>query len=206
MCCRNDGLTCSISWLEKLGNEEMSHALDINNQLRKCWPRCRRQTLTPTFTVSKFPLKASFTYHRDFCLTLFKVARICSNPIRANVFEAASEHSGTTCQEILNANNSLKLCTDNVMPNVSAYNSNPKLTEFLYKYANNNFLALRVFIRDPYYTSIKTDEQMSLLSFLGNAGGLVGLYCGLSVVSIFEMCYHSIIFLTDTYLRKYFSK
>ncbi len=194
---RYDGLACSVSWLAKIGSEEMSHALDTNNQVRKCLPRCRRQTLTSTFTVSKFPLKASFPHHPDFCLTLFKVARICNNPTRAKVFEAAPDHNGTTCQEILNTNNSLNLCTDNGMPNVSKILSNQKMFNFLYKYAESNFLALRVLIKDPYYTRIKTDERISLISFLGNTGGLLGLCLGLSLVSIFEIFYHAINFWTQ---------
>ncbi len=194
---RNDGLACSISWLNKIGSDEMSKALNTDNELKPCLPRCNRQTLTPTFTVSKFPFKESFIYHPDFCLALFKVARICSNSIRAKVFEAAPNHNGTICKEILYANNSLKLCTDNGMPITSTINGYSAISNFLFYYAETNFLTLRVFIKDPYHTLIKCDEQMSLISFLGNTGGLLGLCLGLSLVSIFEIFYHAINFWTQ---------
>jgi hypothetical protein len=193
---RNVGLTCSKYWLEKLGNDELSQAFDTNNQLQKCLPRCERQSETTTFTFSKFPIKSAFPQHPDLCLTLNKVARICNNPIRAKVFEEDPDHNGTTCKEILNANNSLKLCNGNGFPNVSKINSNPKMTNFLFNYAENNFAALKVFIKDPYYTLIRCDEQMPLITFLGSTGGLLGLCLGFSLVSIFEIIYHAIIFFT----------
>jgi hypothetical protein len=191
---RNLGLTCSEFWLEKLGNDELSQAFDTNNQLQKCLPRCERQSETTTFTFSKFPIESAFPQHPDLCLTLYKVARICSNPSRAKVFEEAPDHKGTTCMEILNANNSLKLCTDNGVPIASTLTSNPKMTHFLYNYAQNNFAALKVFIKDPYYTLIRCDEQMPLITFLGSTGGLLGLCLGFSLVSIFEIFYHLISF------------
>ena len=203
---RNVGLTCSEAWLQKFGNDELSHALNTDNQLKKCLPRCERQTLTPTFTFSKFPLKAAFSQHQDFCLALNKVSRICSNPIRAKVFENAAEHNGTSCKDVLNANNTLKFCTDGGIPNATTIKMNPKMSDFLFKYAESNFADLRVYIKDPYYTSIKCDEQMSLISYLGNAGGLLGTSLGLSLVSIFEIFYHTITFFTENNSRKVFNK
>jgi hypothetical protein len=49
---------------------------------------------------------------------------------------------------------------------------------------------LYIFIKDPYYTLIKKDVSMTTISFIGNAGGLVGLCMGLSFVSNFEVFYH----------------
>ena len=76
------------------------------------------------------------------------------------------------------------------MPNTTVIQQHLKIVNFLFKYAKNNLAVLNVFINDPFYTLIKRDEQISLISFIGNAGGLVGLCMGLSVVSIFEILYH----------------
>ena len=57
-------------------------------------------------------------------------------------------------------------------------------------YAEENLAVLYIFIKDPYYTLIKKDVSMTTISFIGNAGGLVGLCMGLSFVSIFEVFYH----------------
>ena len=168
--------------------------MNINNQLLKCLPRCERQSETVTFSFSTFPVEATFSQHQDFCLTLNKVSRICSNSIRIKVFEAAPDQAGITCKELLNANNTLKLCTEDGEPNLPLIQNNTKIAKFLYKYAKNNFAVLHVFIKDPYYISIKTDEQMSLISFLGNAGGLLSLCLGISLISVFEIFYHLITF------------
>jgi hypothetical protein len=80
--------------------------------------------------------------------------------------------------------------------------SNSSISQFMYSYAKNNFAMLRVFIKDPYYTSIICDEQIPMISFLGNAGGLVGLCLGFSLVSIFEFFYHVINFCSAKMFQK----
>ena len=57
---------------------------------------------------------------------------------------------------------------------------------------------LRIFIKDPYYTSITKDEKIPFLTFIGNTGGLLGLSIGLSAVSIFEMFYHMIRYIFES--------
>jgi hypothetical protein len=48
--------------------------------------------------------------------------------------------------------------------------------------------------------SIQNDEAIPTISFIANAGGLVGLFLGMSFVSIFEIFYH----LTNTILMRAF--
>jgi len=185
-------LGCSRSWVEKIGNEEISEAVSSQNQTLKCQQRCELQSQTPVFSSSIFPVESIFPKHQFFCLTLFKVARICNDSNRANVFETSLDRAiGITCNEILFANNTIKMCSKSkIVPNSTVIQQNSKIVNFLFKYAKNNFAVLNVFIKDPFYTLIKRDEQVTLISFLGNAGGLVGLFMGLSVVSIFEIFYH----------------
>jgi uncharacterized membrane protein (UPF0136 family) len=40
-----------------------------------------------------------------------------------------------------------------------------------------------------HFYSIQNDEHISTISFIGTAGGLVGLFMGMSFVSIFEIVY-----------------
>jgi hypothetical protein len=186
----------------KIGDEEMNQATNTNNQLLKCLPRCERQSETLTFTFSSFPTEDLFAEHQNFCLAFFKVTRICENPEKAKIFESASDQTGITCNDIRNENQTFKLCKENgkLKPEMIPINAN--ITSFVYKYAKNNFAFLQVFIKDPHFTLIKCDLQISLISFLGNAGGLLGLSLGLSMVSIFEMAYHFINFLSDKVLKK----
>jgi hypothetical protein len=66
-----------------------------------------------------------------------------------------------------------------------------EIKNFLYKYAQENIAILKLFTKDPYYTLIKKDEEMSFVTFVSNIGGLCGLCMGLSLVSVFEIFYHS---------------
>ena len=186
---RGESLACSESWVEKTGSEELSEAYDINNQKLKCKPRCERQSETSTFTSAVYPVPSTFSQHQFFCLALKKVSRICSDSSRFKIIEATLNETGMSCLD-LNLSNSKKLCEKDNQPNYKAVQENPKIAHFLYKYAKTNFAILRVFIKDPFYTLIKRDEQLTTISFLGNAGGLLSLCMGLSLISIFEILYH----------------
>jgi hypothetical protein len=150
-------------------------------------------------------MESTFYHDTDFCLALNKVARICSHPVRAKVFESAPNHAGITCNDILIASQTIKLCKETGQPNIDLVQTHPQISSFIYKYAKTNFVFLKVFIKEPYYTLIKCDEQMTLISFLGNTGGLLGLCLGLSLISIFEMFYHLIRFCTEKF-SNFFSK
>jgi hypothetical protein len=197
---RNTGYECSNYWLDLLGDDDLNSAMSTSNQLQKCLPRCAMQSTTATFSSTAFPTKSSFSQDSDFCLALSKVARICNQTVRARMFESAPEHTGVTCNNIMNA----KLCTENGEPNSEMIRNNNLISNVIYNYAKTNFLFLTVFIKEPYFTLIKRDEQMSLISFLGNTGGLLGLCLGLSLVSIFEMFYHLIRFCNENVKRHLF--
>ena len=67
---------------------------------------------------------------------------------------------------------------------------NEKIFNFVHEYANDNIAVVKLFLRDPYYTNIKKDREITFINFIGNTGGLVGLCMGLSAVSLFELFYH----------------
>jgi hypothetical protein len=179
--------------LKKIGDPELNHATDVDNQKRICLQSCEHQTVVPSFTTSIFPIKSTFKYSSYFCLALFKVARICQNPLNAKIFEASLDENDLTCKDILFANNTVKICTDFGEPIVQNLNENPEVTNFIYQYAGNNFVVLQVYISDPYYTLFKRDEHISYITFLSNTGGLLGLCMGMSFFSIIEILYHFLI-------------
>ena len=181
-----------------MGKEELTEATDENNQIRKCLPHCEQQTNTPQISSSVFPVKSTFHHSNYFCLALYKVAKICQEPHRAKIFEESLDPDDLTCADVLEANTTLKICTEKGKPILLSVKENQKMADLIYKYAKNNFVVLQVFISEPYYTLIKRDEQIPLISFIGNAGGLLGLCMGMSFVSIFEIIYHFI----NTLLKK----
>jgi hypothetical protein len=176
-------------------------ASNTDNQILKCLPRCESQTETPTFTFSAFPIKSMFSQHQFFCIALKKVARICNDKNREKIFESAYFQSNITCSDILLANNTEKLCTSQMLPNHTMVKGNTKVANFLLEYSKENLAMLTVLFKDPYYTLIKRDEQMSIISFLGNTGGLLGLCMGMSLVSIFEIVYHLLCFFNNLFQK-----
>ena len=74
---------------------------------------------------------------------------------------------------------------------------NKEIVDFIYDYAKDNIAVVKLFIKDPYYTSFKRDRSMTFLSFLGNAGGLVGLCMGFSLISAIEWIYHLFNFIVN---------
>ena len=189
--------------MDKLGNDELTSSLNSQNLTLKCLQSCELQTETPTFTSSIFPIESTFPKHHFFCLTLVKVARICNHSYRAKIFESSLDETfGISCSDILEANNTKKICMNgNVEPNTTLLMENSRIAKFLYKYAKTNLAVLNVLIKDPFYTLIKKDEQISVISFIGNAGGLMGLCMGLSLVSIFEIFYHILNFTLETFQK-----
>lgn len=189
-CNRGPSLACSKKWVNLIGSEEMSYALDVKNRKMKCLQRCELQTEIATYTSSAFPIKSTFSQHPYFCFTLYKVANICNRSDTKIAFENSPDDYNITCAEILRANKSEKICDESDWPNETPVESNPKLSNFLYQYAKLNLAVLEVFIKDPYYTLIIRDEQLPLIASLGNAGGLLSLCMGISLISFFEIFYH----------------
>ncbi len=109
---------------------------------------------------------------------------------KKRVLPAAADFMRISTTDITNIISRKQLCDSNDKVNVSHLHSDEALYDFMFNYARNNLALLKVFIKDPYYTKIRKDEQMSFTTFVGNAGGLAGLCMGMSLLSIFEVFYH----------------
>ncbi len=117
--------------------------------------------------------------------------RSCQNPYKAKILEETYSDFGSVCDTIRRMVDVNRLC------NISEPDQPPltdvpkgKENELIHKYAEDNIAVIKIFVKDPYYTNIQRDEAMSTVSFVANAGGLMGLCVGLSFVSIFEIFYH----------------
>ena len=62
----------------------------------------------------------------------------------------------------------------------------------LTKYAKDNTAILTMFIREPFATTIKVDEDTSIIDAISNIGGIMGLCMGFSLVTLVEVSYHLI--------------
>jgi len=173
-----------------MGNDDMMEVTNTKNETVKCLQNCEQQNLTPTFTTSVFPNELTFIQNPFFCITLYKLAKICMDQHKAHIFENGRDQAGIKCQDILKANNTIPLCSVDGQPNINEIKANSKVSDYVIKYASKNLALLKVYFKDPYYTLIKRDEESKTFSFLGNVGGLLGLCMGLNLVNIFEIIYH----------------
>ena len=56
-------------------------------------------------------------------------------------------------------------------------------------YARRNLLLLDVYLRDPYVKLYVRREKITVISFVGTIGGLLGLFLGFSFISVVEVVY-----------------
>ena len=67
------------------------------------------------------------------------------------------------------------------------------LTEEVFQYAKDNLVLFNTFIKDPYVKKFLKDEKITWISYIANAGGLLGLCMGFSLVSAAEIVYHCLL-------------
>lgn len=195
--CLGENLTCARTWLENIGNDDFN-GRDLTQAstnetdgdghyvMKKCRQRCENQDNRLTMTSSSYPNRQTFPYREDFCLVMKKIVKVCNDPVRQQAF--AARYGDNICPQIVNAYNGADFCKLNY-PDVEDIETFEEIVNFVNEYAADNIAIVKLFIRDPYYTNTIRDRAITFTSFVGNAGGLLGLCMGFSFVSIFEIVY-----------------
>jgi hypothetical protein len=154
----------------------------------KCLQRCDFQTNSFVLSSTAYPSETGFPFTEEFCYVFQKIVRICNgNPYQRKVFEL--KYPIMSCDEFTSLNKTVALCDSKSTPNYTLIMQS-NIYKFVHDYAKTNIALLTIFIKDPFYVKLKRDEQMTVLSFIGNAGGLLGLCMGLSLISVFEVFYY----------------
>ena len=96
----------------------------------------------------------------------------------------------TACDDINTMVEVDDVCDINNPVNPPQGNIQDTMNDFVHKYAMENVAVIKLFVKDPYYTNNKRDVAITITTFIGNAGGLMGLCLGLSFISLFEVVYH----------------
>ena len=96
----------------------------------------------------------------------------------------------TACNDIKNIIEVDKVCDIDNPVNPPQADMDERMNNFVHKYAKDNIAVIELFVKDPYYTNTKRDVAITLTTFIGNAGGLMGLCLGLSFITLFEVVYH----------------
>ena len=64
------------------------------------------------------------------------------------------------------------------------------IEDSLLEYGRKNLALFHVLIKDPYSVKYRRDEEIPVTSFIGNVGGLLGLYLGFSWISGAEIIFY----------------
>jgi hypothetical protein len=187
--CQGSSLNCALAWLNAMGEDDLTFSKSSKHQKLKCLQRCLLQSETMLTTTSTYPNQQTFPFRQDFCFLLQKLVFICEDKTKSVIFESNYKNL-IKCGDIFSAKHELQICNEKDEANVTEVHLNEKLNNFMFSYAKHNLAVVKVYIKDPYYTKILKDEEMSFIAFIGNAGGLAGLCMGFSIVSIFELVYH----------------
>ena len=59
----------------------------------------------------------------------------------------------------------------------------------LTQYARENIAKVHIYLKDPFVKEIIREEKITIIQFIGSVGGLLGLFMGLSFISLVEIFY-----------------
>jgi len=214
--CLERDLTCvenrTKSWGSKKAGLDMAED-KLGGPLKQCHDNCDTQELRVVTSRSGYPKKRTLHLTEDFCLIVSKMRKICKDKARKKAFEDyyADLHNQhplpDKCNIVLDEH-----VADHCPDRNSSYDgddilysrySNPskevraaekELEKAVATYAEDNLVVVRVFLKDPYYQKLTRAQTMSTITFLGSAGGWLGLCCGLSIISLLEIGYHGLLF------------
>ena len=176
-----------------MGNGNLETTSAFGKSKSKCWQRCEFQSDSFVLSSTVYPSEAGFPYTTEFCFVFKKIVRICNGDrYRRQIFEM--KYPNMSCNEFTSLNQTSLICDSNFQPNYTSIVDN-HIYKFVYEYAKTNIALLTIFIKDSFYAKVKRDEQMTVLSFIGNAGGLLGLCMGLSLISVFEVFFYFCVFI-----------
>jgi len=217
--CVGDRLKCMEKLTRAWGSNEHGYSLNMAEDQnapgqppKLCHENCDSQELRVATSRSGYPKKRTLPLTEDFCLIVAKMRKICKDPHRKKAFE---DHY--TYETPLTGGDGHLRCGIVEDPNVAhhchledgqktLYNPDSKkdtparkaedlLEKAVARYAEDNMLVVRVFLKDPYYQKMVRDRKMSGGSFFGSAGGFLGLCLGLSAMSVVEIFYHVFLFI-----------
>ena len=155
---------------------------------KTCYARCNDQTFTAKQSVSKYPNLLTFPQNGfDFCATLVKIRQSCKNPVKKRTL---IEMYPAICDALENVQLDLtSLGCEKWNFEALKVNLSHEVIDGVKEYAKDNLAKVTVFMKDPYVKQIKRDVKISITSFFSNVGGLLGLFQGISLISIIEIAY-----------------
>ena len=184
---------------------------------RPCLFACTDQKYLTSVTTSTFPNLHTFIRGPEFCLVIRKLNSSC----RTSKHLTLEERYPKLCHLLSNFPNICDgvplddslghmgyLPTGEKRATLFTIFTDPehktnhkkaaKLAEIVHKYSKENLLLANVYIKDPAVTMIKRDQKIPIIWFVANIGGILGLCMGCSLITVFEVGHHVLLFLLRT--------
>jgi hypothetical protein len=85
-------------------------------------------------------------------------SRICQDPHKKVLIQETYINYANLCGDVALSINSKKVCSLTTPNQPPASNVNRLLDSLIHEYAVDNVAVINIYIKDPYYTSIKRDQ------------------------------------------------
>ena len=208
--CRGPSLLCMNEILHQIGEYrdiEVEDASTGYKRIAKCFEACEdQQNDVAATSSSRLPNRQTMLKWPDFCVVMEKLKKSCShvwkridldrqypvlctlllaklNKIYLSSFDDAYKD---LCKKAIRSFNIL-----GSMEYLQRIDLNTSSDEVLFNavfaYARENLALVNIYIKPPVVTRIKKDEQIPVIWFVANCGGILGLCMGFSIVSVFEI-------------------
>ncbi|GMT02594.1 hypothetical protein PENTCL1PPCAC_24768, partial [Pristionchus entomophagus] len=159
----------------------------LKYQSLDCMTKCKARTFNDLCGCSPFIYDIDNEYNSCTPLQTYQCMK---NHILININETTEEFSWPQCDEcraecqkweFLSYNSYSRGFTDAALSWLQAKNKN-----WTAEVVKNNFLTINVFFREMTYSVFRQEQGSSLVQTLSNMGGTMGLFLGMSVLTMIE--------------------
>ena len=206
--CQGSQLLCANEKIEIMGQnsrDDYHFENDINFSLENsilanltkpprinCLPACTSQKNMNEMSEGQYPTsKNILVLKRSFCDVASHIfQRTCSDEIKRIYLEKGHPKLCNVLQkfeEYFDANSSCENWPESFLK--SGSDIDQELINEVYDYSRKNLAYIKIMIQSPYVTKYKRDLSMTLLSYVANTGGLLGVCLGFSCISGIEIFY-----------------
>ena len=141
--------------------------------------------MTTSVTSATYPNSHAFAKTLEFCYVLKKLIKSCKGDRKFSLEQAYELIYPNLCDNVLSIEESATTCPIDLKKS----NITNSLKQFVVNYAKENIAKVNIFLKDPFVKRYVREEKITVNTFIGTIGGLLGLFLGFSVISIAEVVY-----------------
>lgn len=211
--CYGHGLSCMQGHMRHIGN--YTSAYDRKNVHKQCLPQCNEQSYDISAHSVALPALDTFRNRTDLLCPLVSklLNRTCKSSRKAGLNEtyplmcellemySAGKLTIPACDNVQRNSPKAAFCkrddllrrrlplrnTRNFLLKSERPEEEEHLLRLLYQYASENVAVSHVYFRSPFILKLERDQKIPTIWFVANLGGIIGLACGMSLVTWVEM-------------------